>query len=92
MSTLEIKNDPFVKDLKEGDDTRISAEDMLKLLESLKLDASDAEFQSLLLRAKNGEPIERETLMSVVTKMLSSDIEHLGELTGSIGDFEIQFR
>lgn len=65
---------------------------MLKLLESLKLDTSDVELQALLLNAKNGQPVERDILMNIVTNLLSDDTKHLGELTNSIGDFEIEFR
>lgn len=65
---------------------------MLKLLESLKIDTSDTELQALLLNAKNGQPVERDTLMAVVTNLLSNDTQHLGELNESIGDFEIEFR
>lgn len=65
---------------------------MLKLLESLKLDTSDVELQALLLNAKNGQPVERDILMNIVTSLLSDDTKHLGELTNSIGDFEIEFR
>lgn len=75
-----------------GEDTSISAEDTLKLVESLKLDISDVELEALIERAKKGESIERETLMNTVATILAADTEHLGELTGSIGNFEIEFR
>jgi hypothetical protein len=75
-----------------GEDTTISPEDTLKLVESLKLDTSDSELQAIVQRAKNGESIERETLMNTVAALLSADSEHLGELTGSIGNFEIEFK
>ncbi|KAI8374792.1 hypothetical protein BD560DRAFT_393264 [Blakeslea trispora] len=81
------ETDPFVQ--LEGKET-ISAEEMMKLLNVLGLDTSDVELQSLLQRAKNGEAIERETLVSVVTAMIASDPKHLGELTETIGNFEIQ--
>jgi hypothetical protein len=65
----------------------------MKLLESLKLDTtSNAQLQGLLERAKNGEAIEREVVMTAVTSLLSADSEHLGELTGSIGNFELELR
>ncbi|KAK4509294.1 GTPase activating protein (GAP) for Rho1p [Mucor velutinosus] len=89
----ETINNPFVNTPTEGDDTNISAQDTLKLLESLKLDSTtNTEIQALLTRAKNGEAIEREVVMNTVASLLSADSEHLGELTGSIGDFDIQFR
>jgi hypothetical protein len=75
-----------------GEDTNISAEDTLKLVESLKLDTTNSELQALVQRANNGESVERETLMNTVASLLSADSEHLGELTGSIGNFEIEFR
>lgn len=74
-----------------GADTTISAEDMLKLLDSLKLDPSDTELHALVETAKSGQPVERETLMNIVTNLLA-DSQHLGELAGSIGDFEIEFK
>lgn len=65
----------------------------MKLLESLKLDTTgDAQLQDLLERAKNGEAIEREVVMNAVTSLLSADSENLGELTGSIGNFELELR
>lgn len=65
----------------------------MKLLESLKLDTTDnVQLQNLLERAKNGEAIEREVVMNAVTSLLSADSEHLGELTGSIGNFELELR
>ncbi|KAL9539308.1 hypothetical protein PS6_011261 [Mucor atramentarius] len=92
-ATNENINNPFVNTPAEGDDTTISAEDTLKLLESLKLDSTtDTEIQALLARAKNGEAVEREVVMNTVASLLSADSEHLGELTGSIGSFDIQFR
>jgi hypothetical protein len=65
---------------------------MLKLLESLKLDPSDHELQALVETAKNGQPVERDHLMTIVGNLLSENSQYLGELTGSIGDFEIEFR
>lgn len=65
---------------------------MLKLLESLKLDPTDTELQALVQAAKSGQPVERDALMTIVTNLLASDSQHLGELAGSIGDFEIEFR
>ncbi|KAI8378844.1 hypothetical protein EDC96DRAFT_493385 [Choanephora cucurbitarum] len=87
MTEAEMKNDPFVQ--LEGKET-ISPEEMLKLLNALNLSTSDAELQSLLQRAQKGESIEREAIVSVVTAMIASDEKHLGELTETIGDFEIQ--
>ncbi|KAI7887891.1 uncharacterized protein EV154DRAFT_326982 [Mucor mucedo] len=85
-------NNPFVNTPAQGSDTTISAEDMLKLLDTLKIDTSDTELQALLLNAQNGQPVERDTLMTVVTNLLSNDTKHLGELNENIGDFEIEFR
>lgn len=65
---------------------------MMKLLESFKIDTSDVELQALLQRAKNGERIERDTLMNTVATLLSDDSKHLDELAGTIGDFQIEFR
>ncbi|KAI9476131.1 MAG: hypothetical protein EXX96DRAFT_651818 [Benjaminiella poitrasii] len=71
----------------------ISVEDMENLLESLKLDVSKhLELQNLVQRAKEGEPIQRDTLMNIVTAILAADTEHLDELTNTIGDFEIQLK
>lgn len=65
---------------------------MLKLLDSLKLDPTDTELQALVEMAKNGQPVERDTLMTIVGNLLSENSASLGELTGSIGDFEIEFK
>ncbi|CAO3616988.1 unnamed protein product [Mucor hiemalis] len=90
-ATEENRSNPFVNAPVEGADTTISAEDMLKLLDSLKLDPSDTELQALVETAKSGQPVERDTLMNIVTNLLA-DSKHLGELAGSIGDFEIEFK
>ncbi|KAI9360190.1 hypothetical protein BD770DRAFT_362306 [Pilaira anomala] len=87
----ENSTNPFVS-TPEGGDTTVSAEDMMKLLESFKIDTSDVELQTLLQRAKNGERIERDTLMNTVATLLSDDSKHLDELAGTIGDFQIEFR
>ncbi|KAG1048375.1 hypothetical protein G6F43_009235 [Rhizopus delemar] len=85
-------NDPFVHIPNQGEDTTVSAQDMLKLLESLELDPSSVpELQALYESAKNGKPVERDSLMNVVSSLLTNDSQHLGELTSSIGNFEIEF-
>ncbi|KAI9262649.1 hypothetical protein EDC94DRAFT_608754 [Helicostylum pulchrum] len=86
------KEDTTFVSAPEAGDTTVSAVDMLKLLESLHLDASDTSLKELLEKAKNGQPVDRDTLMNTVATLLSDDTEHLSELTGSIGDFEISFK
>ncbi|CAO3684630.1 unnamed protein product [Rhizopus stolonifer] len=91
MSTsTQIKNDPFVST--QDDVSSISAEDTLKLLQSLKIDpSSNTELKVLYETAKNGNSIDRENLMSIVNSLLANDPQHLNELVGSIGNFDIQF-
>ncbi|KAI7903273.1 uncharacterized protein BX663DRAFT_433696 [Cokeromyces recurvatus] len=73
--------------------TTISLEDMIHLLESLKITISDHhELQHLAQLAKDGKALERDTLMDMITAILAADTEHLKELTNSIGDFEIQLK
>ncbi|KAG0735288.1 hypothetical protein G6F57_014194 [Rhizopus arrhizus] len=92
MTTTKNNNDPFVHIPNQGEDTTVSAQDMLKLLESLELNPSSVpELQALYESAKNGKPVERDSLMNVVSSLLTNDSQHLGELTSSIGNFEIEF-
>ncbi|CAO3675230.1 hypothetical protein G6F70_004330 [Rhizopus microsporus] len=92
MSNNQAKNDPFVLSVAQGGEAAISAQDMLKLLDSLKVDpSSSSDLQTLVESAKNGEPVDRETLMATVANLLANDTQHLGELAGSIGNFEIEF-
>lgn len=58
---------------------------MIHLLESLKLDTSDVELQALLLRAKNGEPIQHDDFMKIIEPLLANNA-HLEELN----NFEFQ--
>ncbi|KAG0904722.1 hypothetical protein G6F33_012715 [Rhizopus arrhizus] len=92
MTTTKNNNDPFVHIPNQGEDTTVSAQDMLKLLESLELNPSSVpELQALYESAKNGKPVERDSLMNVVSSLLTNDSQHLGELTSSIENFEIEF-
>ncbi|KAG2235981.1 hypothetical protein BDF21DRAFT_425485 [Thamnidium elegans] len=86
------KEDTTFVSVPEAGDNTVSAADMLKLLESFHLDTSDVALQALLEKAKDGQPVDRDTLMATVATLLSDDKEHLSELTGSIGDFEISFK
>ncbi|KAI9269894.1 hypothetical protein BY458DRAFT_555845 [Sporodiniella umbellata] len=86
-----INNDPFV--ISQDESSTISAEDTLKLLQSLNIDpSSNSELKVIYETAKNGESIDRENLMSVMGSLLADDSQHLSELVGSIGNFDIQFK
>ncbi|KAI8638347.1 hypothetical protein BD408DRAFT_373617 [Parasitella parasitica] len=85
----DTDNNPFVNIPAQGDDTTISAEDILKLLESLKVDsASEPQLQAILERAKSGECMERDLVMNAVASLLPADSDDLNEFS----NFDIQLQ
>ncbi|KAG0167597.1 hypothetical protein DFQ28_009994 [Apophysomyces sp. BC1034] len=89
MSPATVEQNVFVS---QGAHQPISEEDMRKLIDSLKLDASDNELRAMLESVRQqGGTIDKEQFQVVLTSMLA-DGKHLGELTGSIGEFDIDLR
>ncbi|CEP19081.1 hypothetical protein [Parasitella parasitica] len=89
VATNDTDNNPFVNTPAQGDDTTISAEDILNLLESLKVDnTSEPQLQAILERAKNGECMERDLVMSAVASLLPIDTDDLNEFS----NFDIQLQ
>ncbi|KAG0742004.1 hypothetical protein G6F57_006179 [Rhizopus arrhizus] len=88
----QINVDPFVLTPGQDKSLTISADDMLKLLESLKMDSSSSpELRVLYESAKNGETVDQDILMNTVSSLLANDSKHFSELMGSIGTFDIHF-
>ncbi|KAF7726239.1 hypothetical protein EC973_008949 [Apophysomyces ossiformis] len=89
MSPAAVEQNAFVS---QDAHQPISEEDMRKLIDSLKLDASDNELRTMLESVRQqGGTIDKEQFQQVLSSMLA-DGKHLGELTGSIAEFDIDLR
>ncbi|KAI8881247.1 hypothetical protein K501DRAFT_253607 [Backusella circina FSU 941] len=68
----------------------VTADELLKLIDSLKVVSADSKLQALMDAAKNGQSVDRDTVTEVVSSMLA-ETEGLGDLAGSIGEFDFKF-